>query len=82
MTRLFVRELRITPRDFIESIRLDHARNMLEANDLALKKITFACSFGGPEQMRSVFQRRLGLSPLRYRESFRVAPACKNARNA
>lgn len=75
MARLFVKELGITPHDFIESIRLDHARNMLEATDLALKAIAFACGFGSPEQMRSVFQRRLGLSPLRYRESFRVAPA-------
>lgn len=72
MARLFMKELGITPHDFIESIRLDHARNLLEATDLALKVIAFDCGFGGPEQMRSVFQRRLGLSPLRYRENFQT----------
>ncbi|MEO3428104.1 GlxA family transcriptional regulator [Pelagibius sp. CAU 1746] len=72
MARLFVKELGITPHDFIESIRLDHARNLLEATDFALKAIAFDCGFGTPEQMRSVFQRRLGLSPLRYRENFQT----------
>lgn len=72
MARLFVKELGITPRDFIENIRLDHARNLLEATDLALKAIAFDCGFGTPEQMRSVFQRRLGVSPLGYRENFQT----------
>lgn len=73
MARLFVKELGVTPHDFIESIRLDHARNLLEATNFALKAIAFDCGFGTPEQMRSVFQRRLGLSPLRYRENFQTA---------
>lgn len=73
MARLFVKELGVTPHDFIESIRLDQARNLLEATDLALKAVAFDCGFGTPEQMRAVFQRRLGLSPLRYRENFQQA---------
>jgi len=72
IARLFGRELGITPHDYVEGVRLDHARNLLEAGDLALKAIAFDCGFAGPEQMRSAFQRRLGLSPLRYRESFRT----------
>lgn len=71
IARLFVKELGVTPHEFVENVRLDHARNVLEATDLALKAIAFDCGFASPEQMRAVFQRRLGLSPLRYRESFR-----------
>lgn len=74
VARLFGRELGTTPHDFIENIRLDQARNRLEATDHALKAVAFDCGFGTPEQMRSVFQRRLGLSPLRYRENFRTEP--------
>ena len=73
IARLFVKELGVTPHDFIESIRLDHARNLLEATNSALKAIAFDCGFGTPEQMRAVFQRRLGLSPQRYRENFQPA---------
>jgi transcriptional regulator GlxA family with amidase domain len=73
IARLFVRELGLTPHDFVENVRLDQARNLLEATDLALKSVAFDCGFAGPEQMRAVFQRRLGVSPQRYRESFRTA---------
>jgi len=70
IARMFVRELDITPHDFVEGIRIDQARNLLEATNLALKVVAFDCGFGSPDQMRSAFQRKLGVTPLRYRESF------------
>ena len=72
IARLFVAELGVTPHDFVESVRLDQARNLLEATDRPLKAVAFECGFAGPEQMRAAFQRRLHLSPARYRESFRT----------
>jgi len=54
-------------------VRIDHARNLLEATELVLKAIAFDCGFASPDQMRSAFQRRLGVTPLRYRESFKAA---------
>lgn len=75
VARLFASEIGITPHDFVESVRIDHARNLLEATDLALKIVAYDCGFAGPEQMRGAFQRRLGLSPLRYRLSFRGSGA-------
>jgi transcriptional regulator GlxA family with amidase domain len=71
IARLFTSELAVTPHEFVESVRIDHARNLLEATDLALKAIAYDCGFGSAEQMRLVFQRRLGLSPARYRDSFK-----------
>jgi transcriptional regulator GlxA family with amidase domain len=72
IARLFVNELGLTPHDFIEGVRLDQARNMLECTDIALKSIAFDCGFATPERMRGAFQRRLGVSPLQYRDSFRA----------
>jgi AraC-like DNA-binding protein len=71
VARLFVKELGQTPHDFVEGVRIDQARNMLEATERSIKAIAFDCGFASPQQMRAAFQRRLGLSPLRYRESFR-----------
>jgi len=73
IARLFVHELNTTPHDFVEGIRIDHARNLLEATTQALKVIAFECGFASVDQMRSVFQRKLGITPLRYRENFQVA---------
>ena len=72
IARLFTTEMAVTPHEFVKSVRIDHARNLLEATDLALKAIAYDCGFGSAEQMRLVFQRRLGLSPARYRDSFRA----------
>jgi transcriptional regulator GlxA family with amidase domain len=69
---MFSTELGITPHEFVERARIDYARNLLEATDLALKAIAYECGFGSTEHMRLVFQRRLGVTPARYRESFKV----------
>jgi len=70
IARLFVRELGMTPHEFVEGVRIDHARKLLEATGLAMKTVAFECGFATPGQMRSAFQRRLGVSPVRYRENF------------
>jgi transcriptional regulator GlxA family with amidase domain len=72
VARIFATEVGITPHEFVERARIDYARNLLEATGLALKAVAYECGFGSPEQMRLVFQRRLGLTPARYRESFRA----------
>lgn len=74
VARLFVKELGQTPHDFVESVRIDQARNLLEATERPVKAIAFDCGFANPQQMRAAFQRRLEVSPLRYRESFQPSP--------
>ena len=71
VARMFVQVMGTTPHDFIESIRIDHARNVLEATDTVIKAVAFDCGFGNPDQMRTAFQRRLGVTPVQYRERFR-----------
>jgi transcriptional regulator GlxA family with amidase domain len=75
LARLFTTELGVTPHDFVEGVRIDHARNLLEGTDLALKVVAFDCGFGGAEQMRTVFQRRLGISSGAYRAAFQSPSA-------
>lgn len=70
IARLFVRELGVTPHEYVESLRLDQARSLLEASDAALKAVAFQCGFASPDQMRSAFQRRLNVTPQQYRASF------------
>jgi transcriptional regulator GlxA family with amidase domain len=73
IARLFVRDLGVTPHEFVEGVRLDHARNLLESTAAALKAVAFDCGFASPDQMRSAFQRRLNVTPQQYRGSFRAA---------
>lgn len=68
--RVFVRETRITPAEFIESARLDAARALLESTHDPMKKVAFRCGFNSPNQMRQVFVKRLGITAMQYRANF------------
>ncbi|WP_206240975.1 GlxA family transcriptional regulator [Novosphingobium terrae] len=72
LARMFTQELSLTPHDFVEGVRIDYARNLLEGTSKPLKLVAFECGFGSAEQMRVVFQKRLGVSPAAYRGSFRL----------
>jgi transcriptional regulator GlxA family with amidase domain len=69
LARLFSAELGLTPHQFVESLRVNQARNLLEDTRQPLKVIAYDCGFGSAEQMRLAFLRRLGASPARYRQS-------------
>jgi transcriptional regulator GlxA family with amidase domain len=69
-SRVFVRDAKITPAEFVESARVDAARVMLETSAEPLKTIAFRCGFRNAQLMRDVFTRRLGVSPLQYRQHF------------
>ncbi|WP_420998354.1 GlxA family transcriptional regulator [Cupriavidus sp. 30B13] len=73
-SRIFARDARVTPAEFVESARLDAARVMLERSAVPLKTVSYECGFRDPHHMRAVFRRRLGVSPQQYRHSF-GAPA-------
>ncbi|MCO6058468.1 GlxA family transcriptional regulator [Pseudomonas sp. MOB-449] len=68
--RTFAREVQMTPMDFLQNARIDHARNLLETSDLPLKTIAFRSGFGSVRLMRQRFTERLGLTPLQYRQQF------------
>lgn len=68
--RVFARDARMTPAEFIESARVDAARVMLEASASPLKTVAYRCGFRDASHMRVVFQRRLGISAQQYRDNF------------
>ncbi len=71
--RQFVEWAEVTPHEFVERARVDAARNLLESTAAPLKTVAWDCGFASAERMRLVFVRRLGVSPVQYRASFREA---------
>ena len=69
--RVFVQKAEVTPHEFIERARVDLARRLLEGGDQPLKTVAWECGFASADRMRLIFVRRLGVTPARYRESFR-----------
>ncbi|TWV35319.1 helix-turn-helix domain-containing protein [Streptomyces misionensis] len=74
LTRIFKNELGTTPHAYIESVRVEHARNQLESTDATLERIAAACGFGTLDTLVRAFRRRLDTTPTEYRRRFRTAP--------
>lgn len=70
-SRVFSKYTNVTPAVFVEQVRVDHARKMLEDTDAPLKTIAFNCGFHNSTQMRMIFLRRLNTTPKAYRAHFR-----------
>jgi transcriptional regulator GlxA family with amidase domain len=71
--RAFAEETGETPRDFVERIRIDAARNLFEEAQLPAQAVATRCGFETVDNLRRAFVRRLGVTPQQYRQRFRLA---------
>jgi len=68
--RAFQRDVGITPLQYLQNARIDHARKLLEGSDLPLKVVAARSGFGSDRHMRKVFCERIGMTPNQYRAQF------------
>lgn len=71
--RIFSRDVGCSPSAYVERIRVDTARRLLEERDDGVEVIARAAGFGTAETMRRIFVRRVGVSPTDYRHRFTMA---------
>ncbi|MFJ9546585.1 GlxA family transcriptional regulator [Streptomyces erythrochromogenes] len=71
LTRIFKTELGTTPASYIESARVEAARNQLESTDATLDRIASACGFNTTDTLIRAFRRTLDTTPTEYRNRFR-----------
>jgi transcriptional regulator GlxA family with amidase domain len=69
LRRLFTSELGITPNNFVEQVRLEHARTFLEAGSSVSGAAT-GSGLGSEETLRRVFAGTYGTTPSEYRRRF------------
>lgn len=72
LTRIFKNELGTTPHAYIESVRVERARDQLESTDATLERIATTCGFGTVDTLVRAFRRRLDTTPTEYRRRFRT----------
>ncbi|MFP3834521.1 GlxA family transcriptional regulator [Chryseobacterium sp. SIMBA_028] len=70
-SRVFLKESGMTPGRFLEKMRLDQAKNMLEYTDMSLDMIADKCGFGSSVSLRRLFLKNLSISPAQYRRAFK-----------
>jgi transcriptional regulator GlxA family with amidase domain len=70
LSRVFARELGTTPARYVEQIRIEAARAMLESSEASLETIARRCGLSTAETLRRSFTREVGVTPHAYRQRF------------
>ncbi len=68
--RRFVAAFRLTPRKYVEQLRVDAARLLLEATRKDVGWIATECGYGSADALRRAFVRQMGQTPSAYRIGF------------
>jgi transcriptional regulator GlxA family with amidase domain len=68
--RAFKDETGSTPAAYVERLRLEAARRLLETTDLTVAAVAAEVGLGGPERLHRAVRRHLGTTPDRYRQHF------------
>lgn len=69
-TRVFTEEIGEAPGAYVDRIRTEAARRLLEQTDDPVTVVATRCGYGSAESLRRNFGRRLGISPDQYRKTF------------
>ena len=72
-TRAFHREVGQSPAAYVETLRIERARDLLEDGAPSLEAVARASGFASAEVLRRAFHRHLGVSPAEYRDRFQRA---------
>lgn len=59
------------PLDYVQSLRIEEAKQMLESSDTPIDEISAESGYSEPAAFRRLFKRSTGISPLQYRQRFR-----------
>ncbi|GHI03186.1 AraC family transcriptional regulator [Streptomyces cellostaticus] len=73
--RAFREETGTTPGRYVDRVRLEHARRLLEDTSDGVEEISRASGYGTSESMRRAFLKALGTPPAEYRRRFHPASA-------
>jgi len=66
-SRTFAKHAKVSPSVFVEQVRVDFAKKLLEQTDIPLKTVAFRSGFHSSTHMRMIFTRRLDITPKDYR---------------
>lgn len=70
LTRVFSKELGVTPAKWLGSIRLEQAKKLLREDKLAIKQVVLECGLNSEQVLRQLFLRNLGMSPAEYKKIY------------
>jgi transcriptional regulator GlxA family with amidase domain len=70
LSRVFTQELGMGPGRYVERVRLEAARNLLQNAQASISTVARLTGFGHPENLRRSFHKHLAISPQEYLQRF------------
>jgi transcriptional regulator GlxA family with amidase domain len=70
--RIFKDDTGFPPAKYVQNLRLEQARRMLEGNATSIARIASLCGYGDAQLLRRAFQRELGVTPGEYKQRFQT----------
>jgi transcriptional regulator GlxA family with amidase domain len=70
-SRVCIREMKMSPGQFVERLRVEAAQRMIDGSAMGLKEIADQCGFGSTDSMRRAFQHVLKVTPGEYTKRFK-----------
>ncbi|YCI06211.1 helix-turn-helix domain-containing protein (plasmid) [Ensifer sp. D2-11] len=61
-----------TPVEYVQAIRIEEAKQMLETENVAIEDVAASVGYEDPTFFRKLFKRRTGLTPAQYRQRNRI----------
>ena len=74
-TRVCLRETAMNPGQFVDRMRVEAARQMIDGSAMGLKEVADACGFNSADAMRRTFLRVLGVTAGEYASRFQSTRA-------
>ena len=73
--RRFRRATGQSPADYVQSLRVEEAKQLLETTDMSVEDISAEVGYSEPSSFRSAFRKRVGVSASVYRRKWRSVSA-------
>ncbi|MDD2422126.1 MAG: AraC family transcriptional regulator [Heliobacteriaceae bacterium] len=67
--RVFKAQTGMTPYEYLLTIKLEKARELLDRQDTTITEVCLACGFNNLSHFSTVFKRKFGISPSGYRKT-------------
>ncbi len=72
--RVFRHAAGVSPREYLNLLRVERAAKLLRATGLSLEKVAFSSGFLSAKRLNAAFRKRYGASPSQYRKTRPPAP--------
>lgn len=69
-TRRFFRATGQSPMDYVQSLRLEEAKQILETTDLSIEAVAYEVGYEDSSSFGRLFRRKTGITPAQYRKRF------------